>query len=153
MAKTVKALNWDKLGSWASGLCAVHCLLTGIALGLLSVVGLGFMANPWVEYGFIGTAIVVGIAAIVHGRRHHGSIVPAIIFVAGIALIAISHFVFGHGHQAAIHKAHSSTLWATLTAVGGGTCLVLFHVVNQWMRHRSCGCVHSKDCEHGAHTA
>ncbi len=143
--------NWDRLGSWASGICAVHCLLTGVALGLLSVVGLGFMANPWVEYSFIGVAIVVGVTAIVHGRRHHGSILPAVIFAAGIGLIAMSHFVFGHAHK--IHQSHPSSIWATITAVGGGTCLVLFHVMNQWMRHRSCGCVHSKDCGHSAHAA
>lgn len=153
MAKTATRFCWDRLGAWASGLCAVHCLLTGVALGLLSVVGLGFMANPWVEIGFIGIAVVVGITAIVHGHRHHGSIVPAAIFVVGILLIAASHFVFGHGHESALHKPHPSSLWATATAVGGGTCLVLFHVVNQWLRHKSCGCVHSKDCGHNTQAA
>lgn len=153
MAKTAGRINWDRLGSWASGICAIHCLLTGVALGLLSVVGLGFMANPWVEYSFIGVAIVVGVTAIIHGWRHHGSILPAVIFVTGLAMIAMSHFVFGHGHQNAIHKVHPSSIWATITAVAGGTCLVLFHVVNQWMRHKSCGCVHSKDCGHNAHAA
>ena len=38
-------INLDKLGACASAICAVHCLLTGIALGLLSVAGLGFMGS------------------------------------------------------------------------------------------------------------
>lgn len=128
--------NWDRVGTYASAICAVHCLLTGVALGLLSVMGLGFLGSPITEAAFFIVAVVVGVAALVHGRRKHHSVLPALIFVSGMASLLISHFVFGHGHEGG-HSSPGGTFFAVL----GGASLVIFHVVNRTLQHR-CGCSH-----------
>lgn len=132
--KVGSRLNLDRVGAVASAICAVHCLLTGVALGLLSVIGLGFMGSPVTETIFLVTTMVVGIAAVVHGRRKHHSLIPAVIFVAGLGCILTSHYVFDH--QGA---------FGTSFAVLGGLSLVAFHVVNQRLQHGcQCGaCAHA----------
>jgi len=136
-------VNLDKVGTWAGTICAVHCVLTGLALGLLSVAGLGFVATPSAEAAFIGITVLVGIAALIHGHSKHHSMIPAVLFVIGLGLIASSHF-FGHNHEHAGHVHHEPNPLGTFLSVGGGGMIVLFHVVNQRMQHR-CG---GKHCRH-----
>ncbi len=121
----------------ASAICAVHCLLTGAALGLLSVLGLGFLGSETAEFTFLGVTGTIGVIAIVHGVRKHHSVVPSLFFVAGLACWLVSHFVFGHGHGNGEHTSAGGTTFAVL----GGLCLVAFHLLNQRMAH-SCGCAH-----------
>lgn len=128
-------INMDRIGSWASAICAVHCLLTGVALGALSIMGLGFLASTGAEIAFFATAIVVGSFAIVGGYRRHGSVVPGLIFAAGVASLLFAHLRTGSGHSAV----------ETVFSVLGGLTLVAFHFANQRMR-RKCEC---PDCRSG----
>lgn len=132
---TARKIDVDKLGAIAGTVCAVHCLLTGVALGLLSVAGLGFIGSAASEIGFITVAVVLGLWAIRHGIKKHHSWLPASIFVAALGCIAISHFVFPHAHEGGETGSTASTVFAVL----GGLCLVAFHVVNLRLAHR-CGC-------------
>lgn len=127
----------DRLGAIAGTICAVHCLLTGLALGLLSVVGLEFLGSPTSEAFFVGSAVVLGVWAIIHGIRRHHSYKPSLIFVFAMGCILASHFVFGHHHG---HDgAHAHSTGSTFLSVLGGLSLVAFHVTNQRLAHR-CGC-------------
>ena len=132
----------DKVGACASAICAVHCILTGVALGLLSSLGLGFVGNIWVDVGFLGIAIVVGAWAMIHGVRKHGSFVPALFYVTGLVAIVSAHYSeFTHGFP--IHE-HQHSPAATWLSVLGGSCFVLFHILNlrlQHLHHQNCGCV------------
>lgn len=138
-------LNFDRIGTYASAICAVHCLLTGVAIGLLSVAGLGMFGSIWADIAFLSVAVAIALIAIVHGHRRHHSIIPAQIFVLGLVFIVIGHFVVRHTHGGV---GHTDMDWdqvvSTSTSVLGGLCLVLFHVVNQRMQHK-CGCTH---CSH-----
>lgn len=126
------------MGAVASAICAVHCLLTGVALSMLSVVGLGFLGSELVDFVFIATALAVGTIAVRHGITHHGSYVPALFFVLGLLSIIAGHFGFGHDHSA-------QSPYATVFSVIGGICLVLFHVVNWKLAKTShCGCNHQR---------
>lgn len=143
MKSMVSQTLLDRVGACASTLCAIHCLLTGAAMGLLAVSGLTFLTNPWVEGGFLTVAAVVGVTALWHGIRRHHSWIPATVFVAGIACIAIS-FLVGHGHVGGSHSHdahhyHSSPLGTGL-AVAGGLLVAAFHFVNQKLQHRKCSC-------------
>jgi hypothetical protein len=131
----VASLNWDRFGTWASAMCAVHCLLTGFALGLMSIVGLDFIGSPLTEAAFVLAAATLGSLAVYHGAKKHHSIVPALIFVGGMAFVAGSHFLFGHG-----------TPGGAIMSIAGGLCLVSFHFVNFRLQH---GC----DCGNCVHTA
>ncbi len=132
----------DRLGAIAGTVCAVHCLLTGLALGLLSIVGLDFFGSETSEAIFVGTAGVLGLWAIVHGVRKHHSWIPALFFVAGLTFICLSHFVFGHAHAKSIASASPKAIVSTIFSVLGGLSLVTFHFLNQRFAHR-CGC----DCK------
>lgn len=128
-------MNVDKVGAIASMICAVHCALTGLALGLLSIVGLGFLGSPTAEVAFIGTALVLGTWAVVHGLKKHHSYLPALIFITGLVSLVLSHFVFGHNHGGT----EPQPLAATITSVLGGLCFVSFHIVN-FRLQKKCGC-------------
>jgi hypothetical protein len=136
-------VNLDKVGAVASAICAVHCLLTGVALGLLSIIGFGFIGTPMAEFGFISVAVVVGCWAIVHGIRKHHSLVPALIFVFGLACIAASHFALPHRH-AESGPMSNAQIASTVFSVLGGLSLVSFHIVNLRLQ-KGCACGH---CEH-----
>lgn len=129
-------VNLDKVGAYASAICAVHCVLTGLALGLLSVVGLGFIGSSVTEAIFFLITVGVGTAALVHGIRRHHSAVPASIFASGLFCLLVSHFVFGHGHGG-----EQQSVGGTVFSVMGGFSLVAFHILNRRLGH-NCGCEH-----------
>lgn len=144
MANPTSRINYDKVGAVASAVCAVHCLLTGIALGLLSVAGLGFVGSLWTDIVFLVLVLSVGATAIIHGVRKHHSVVPAMIFVGGLLMFLIGHFAFGHSHAAAAAEPWGPVRIAQVTlSVAGGLCIVLFHVVNIRMQ-KKCGCQHCR---------
>lgn len=119
----------DRLGQIAGTVCAIHCALTGLALGLLSVLGLEFLGSETSEFFFVGTTFLLGMWALFYGFRRHRSWVPASVFGAAIISVAAAHLV---GHQ--------STLGTVLSVVGG-LGLVSFHVLNQRLR-KVCSCEH-----------
>ena len=122
----------DKVGAGASAICAVHCLLTGVALSLLSALGIGFLDSPIVDVVFIATAVSVGGMALRHGISHHGSYVPAIFYILGLISILVGHFAFGHGS-----KATPAGTWAS---VFGGLFIVGFHYLNFRLQKANGGC-------------
>ena len=124
--KVTSKLNLDKLGAYASAACAVHCLLSGLALGLMSVVGLGFIGSSTTDHVFLIVTLSIASLAIVSGYRKHRSWVPAILFGAGAFSITLSHLVLdGDSKNTAMR------IVTTLLAVSGGLLLVVFHIVNR----------------------
>lgn len=146
MRQMVQRINLDKVGACASAICAVHCALTGLALGLLSVMGLSFISSPIVDVIFVGTAVIVGISAVRHGIRHHKSYIPATIFALGIASIAIGHYTIFS--EAAEKHGHTHGPFATVFSVTGGVCLVLFHLLNWRLQKGKSCCGEGKICLH-----
>ena len=130
-------VNLDKVGACASGICAVHCLLTGIALGVLSVMGLSWFGSMTTDIVFLTVTLSIASLAIFTGIRRHRSLIPAGLFVMGVKAIVVSHFVLPHGSTE-----KSEGILTTVLSVGGGCCLVAFHFVNLRMRHA---------CEHAHH--
>lgn len=131
--------DWDKLGGTASFLCAIHCVLTGVAMGLLSTLGLQFFADPKTEYTFMGIAVVAGLLAIYTGVRKHHLWWPSGLFAAGMGALIVRHVMFPHAHA---HHADGVVCCqppaiATALSVGGGCLLVAFHVLNGWKAHHA----------------
>lgn len=143
MANPAKGINYDKVGAVASAVCAVHCLLTGVALGLLSIAGLGFIGSLWMDVVFLVLVLGVGATAIVHGIRKHHSVVPALIFVTGLLMFLIGHFAFGHVHAGTTEPWGPHRIAQVSLSVVGGLCIALFHVVNLRMQ-KACGCNHCR---------
>lgn len=131
----------DKIGAYSGAICAVHCILTGVALGLLSSLGFGFFGSIWVDLGFVLIAVIVGAVALRHGIVRHGSYRPALFYVAGLLAILLAHFEdFSHGMP--IHVEHRHNTLTVALSVLGGACFVMFHVMNLRLGNR-CQCGHS----------
>jgi hypothetical protein len=134
MAGTASGGIAGRLAAWAGALCAVHCVLAALGLGLLSVAGLRFLNDPWIEAAFLVVAIVAGAWAIVHGARRHGSLRPAALFVLGLTAIVAAHFVAESGVPA-VRPA------VIALAAFGGVLVTAFQFVN--LRAGRCGCAHA----------
>ena|SRR5579863_5449731 len=117
-------VDLDKVGATASTVCAVHCFITGVAFGVLPLIGLGFFNSLWFDITFIGIAVTVGFFAVRQGIRQHGRPAPGIVFLGGLSGIVVGHFVFGH-----------ETVIGTVLSVLGGLALVSFHFFNRRLLH------------------
>ena len=123
--KQLGHLTIDRVGAFASAVCAVHCLLSGLALGLLSVFGLGFIGSSTTDIVLISITLSVASIAIFAGIRRHHSLVPAGFFLCGVFAILMSHVVLDHESKDIAVRIATTTF-----AVLGGVFLVTFHVVN-----------------------
>lgn len=129
----------DRIGACASAICAVHCVLTGAAFGLLSVAGLAFLREPWVEAIFFVSTVLIGGWALRHGLRRHGSWLPSAFFIAGLGLIVAKHLLLGEAETG---------FWAVVFAVASSLCLIAFFLTNARLPHKSCGCFQGVPCAH-----
>lgn len=127
MQQDARRLDLDRIGASASALCALHCLLTGLAMGVLPLLGIAFIASPIVDLAMISVAVLVGAWALWNGYRRHQSVAPAIVYATGLAMIAIAHFGLGHRNFGVL---------ATILAVSGGFTLVAYHILNRRLLQR-----------------
>jgi len=82
----------DNIGITASTLCAIHCALVPLLFTSLPLVGLGFLANAWVEWGMIIFALAIGVYSIgLSYRRTHHRLVPLMMLVLGFGIIIGGH--------------------------------------------------------------
>ena len=73
--------------SWVPALpilCAVHCLVTPVVLAASPLLALG----AGVEWSLLGLTVFLGALALATGLRAHGSRLPALLIVSGIAVWA-----------------------------------------------------------------
>jgi MerC mercury resistance protein len=92
----------DSAGMTASILCAIHCAIVPLLITILPLAGLGFLANPLIEWSMIVFALCVGTYAIgLSYLRTHHRLLPPILLVVGFLVIIIGH-LFVHGWHEAI---------------------------------------------------
>jgi hypothetical protein len=98
IVKSIKhSSKLDHIGMTASILCAIHCAIVPIIITTLPLFGLGFLANPWLEWGMITLALFIGIYAIglSYFRSHH-KFLPMGLLLTGFLVIIVGHlFVSG----------------------------------------------------------
>lgn len=132
---------WDRLGALAGLACAVHCILVGLAIGAISVIGIELLHNRWTDWAFLGASVLIGIMAAWAGHRRHGSWLPSFLFALGVLLIAIGHYGFGDLHWNValgwLESPVSSVGAERVLTVLGGLTLVAYHVVNTRLPHRT----------------
>lgn len=85
----------DRAGIILSGLCAVHCLLGVVLVGVLGLGGEALL-SPAIHRVGLALALVVGLFSLGIGMRRHGRVAPMIIGGSGLALMALALAV-GHG--------------------------------------------------------
>ncbi len=77
----------DRLAIGLSGLCALHCLATAVAVGLLSSVA-SLLEAPIIHEGGLAVAMLLGALALGHGARQHGMMLPVAIGGLGLGVMA-----------------------------------------------------------------
>lgn len=112
----------DRFGVMLSGLCAVHCVASLVALSLLGI-SAGFLLNPAIHRIGLAVAVLVGVVTIGAGALRHGDRRPLALGIAGLSLMATALFT-GHGPQEAV------------LTISGVALLASGHVIN--LRRRSC---------------
>lgn len=118
----------DKVGTWVSLGCAIHCVLVPFFITILPLLGLSFLKEGPFEVGMIIFAVTVATLSLCWGSRIHGTH-KTLLFVAA----ALVFFIFGHEH-------HSSAHWYFMAT--GGLCLVAGHLLNRHL------CRTCSDCRH-----
>ncbi|TFF36335.1 MerC domain-containing protein [Mucilaginibacter psychrotolerans] len=108
----------DNIGMTASTLCAIHCAAVPVFFSSLPLVGMGFLANPWVEWGMIILALIIGVSSIGGSFFNaHRRVLPLALLIIGFATIILGH-IFTKGW-----------LEAVIVPIGGITIAVA-HFVN-----------------------
>ncbi|MGF7039773.1 CHASE2 domain-containing sensor protein [Mucilaginibacter lappiensis] len=108
----------DNIGITASTLCAIHCAIVPVLFTSLPLLGLGFLANAWVEWGMIVLALVIGVYSIgLSYLRTHRRPLPLFLLITGFVIIMLGHaFIKG---------------WAEAIIVPiGGLLIAIAHFVN-----------------------
>jgi hypothetical protein len=93
----------DNAGMTASILCAIHCAIVPLLITMLPLAGLGFLANPLIEWSMIIFALCVGTYAIglSYFRTHHKPL-PAILLITGFLVIIAGHVFVHDWHEAIV---------------------------------------------------
>lgn len=90
----------DRAGIILSGLCAVHCVLGVVLVGMLGLGG-EVLLSPEIHRIGLAMALGIGAASLGVGVLRHGRIAPLLIGGLGLALMAAALFV-GHGMPEAV---------------------------------------------------
>ena len=106
----------DRFGVLLSGLCAVHCVLGVVLVGVLGLGGQALLA-PEVHQIGLALAVVVGFISLGFGVARHGRGAPMLIGGFGLTLMAVALFV-GHGLPEAV------------LTIGGVGLVALAHILN-----------------------
>ena len=99
----------DKLGKFASGLCALHCGLSAFLPGLFAMVGLEMLMGHEAEWVFTIIAVLFALGAMLIGWQKHRTPLIAGLFAVGIIGLLGSRFLEemeGHeGHGESVEHA------------------------------------------------
>lgn len=117
----------DMMGATASMVCAVHCAVVAIFLGVLPAAA-SFLAKPWIDWAFLLVSVVIGAFALLPGYRRHKDRAPLLLFASGIAMLSALR----------IMRAQPS-LGEMVVVIMAATCLVAAHWRNRGAIAR-CNC-------------
>ncbi|MBL8049500.1 MAG: MerC domain-containing protein [Chthonomonas sp.] len=124
----VRGKTWDQLGTIASLVCAVHCLVMAVFMAFLPILGLQESHSHNVDFAFIGLAVLFGGLSIRSGWKVHQRWTPAIWFIGGLTLVCVAHFAL-----------HDLGAISYVVSVVGGLMMVWFHRLNLALRAK-CSC-------------
>lgn len=111
----------DKAGTAASLLCALHCALMPLAITLLPLVGLQFLAEGWVEWVLIGTSAILGVSSLCLGFKEHKSRRALAVLAAGLTLVVLGRII----------EEQQLGPWGIPTLVLGGIVIAGAHLLNR----------------------
>jgi len=84
---TARFPRLDGIAIGLSGLCAVHCVATAVAVALLSSAA-NLLASPIFHEVGLAIAMVLGAVALMLGARQHGMLLPVAVGALGLGIMA-----------------------------------------------------------------
>ncbi len=126
----------DRLGTYGSLLCAIHCALLPVAMALLPALGLLSMGSDRFEQAFVLFATLLGLFSLVQGYRRHRAVRALTLLVPGLGVLWLA-VLYPPLHASVIPHAVAMTF--------GGTLVGLAHLANLRLNH---GHVHDACCSH-----
>lgn len=106
----------DRTGIVLSGLCALHCVLSIIAVSALGI-GSQALFSPWIHRFGLGLALVIGIFTLAYGAVRHNRFDNLSLGALGLGLMG-GALIVGHGPGEAV------------LTVAGVTLVALAHIRN-----------------------
>lgn len=134
---TAASARLDAAGMMASTMCALHCAAMPLAVTLLPLAGLGFLASEAVEWGLLGVSALLGIGSLCLGYRLHRSRRALAVLACGLALLLAG--------RAAERREWDS--WGVALVVSGGLAVAVAHGINRHLCRTCdrCGAQRSSD--------
>lgn len=86
----MKSKTIDKIAIISALCCAIHCTLLPIMFGLTAWAGLSIFENPWLEYGFIISGILLAYFSLGKSLKEHRNHSPAGMGIIGVIILIIS---------------------------------------------------------------
>lgn len=118
----------DRIGVVASCACAVHCAVMPFLIGVLPLLGLGFVAEERVEWLLVALSGLIGVASLLPSYfRYHRRVSPLILFGVGVTLIVVGRVWFEEG-----------AAFETAGVVAGALTIAAAHFVNRHLCQRRC---------------
>jgi MerC mercury resistance protein len=125
----------DSLGTTVSIACAIQCTIFPLLIGLLPLVGLGFLAGDGIEQFFIVTSIVLAAGSFSWGFRHHRCYHIFLFLVSGLALIFTGRVWVADGFEIPV-------------VVSGTLVLTSGHLLNRRLCRLCIACEHQEQPEY-----
>jgi hypothetical protein len=80
--------SWlDALGTTVSVACAIQCTVFPFIIGVLPLLGLGFLAGDGIEKVFLATSAVLAVSSFTWGFRHHRQLYIFLFLFSGFGLV------------------------------------------------------------------
>jgi hypothetical protein len=118
--------NWDFLGTAASMLCVVHCVLTPVLLALSPTLATMLPGSTLVHRILIFFVVSLGLLAFISGYKKHRRSVVLLPMFAGIVFVAVG--AFGDSYL-------RSAIAETLVTTTGSILLMIAHGLNRSFCH------------------
>jgi len=117
-------LYLDKVGMAASTLCALHCAMLPLIFTILPIIGLSFLAEPWLEYTIIACSVFIGVLSLgLSYLKHRQKTLPLLFMLIGFNLILTGHLL------------EEAFLGNLLTALGGFIIVVAYYKNWNFTKH------------------
>lgn len=126
-APVVKEVRkWDRVGSWLSALCALHCLLTPFITLSLPFWLYSIHYSP-VHLVLALFVIPIGVYTFWQGYQRHGRKSVVIFGLMGLALLSVG---------LVSPSSREQLRWNDILTVTGSFLLIAAHTLNRWNLHK-----------------
>lgn len=119
--------RWDSVGQSLSALCAAHCVLLPLVLGLLPLAAAEALEGEAVHHGLLALVVMGALAAFIPGWRLHRHASVLALAVLGLALLSAGAFALPEDTPGP---------WEPVLTVAGSGVMLLAHGRNRALRRR-----------------